>query len=370
MEPPYKYPKPIPPLERVREDGLALRNMRELNDNHEIVMAAVRQNGNAIAYASDNLKRTREIILAALKTDDVFKLLPPDIRANREYLLRAVATHSPQFYQNLQPAALRNDDEVVMAYISGIENATSSKKKFRDVPPQFRSNPRFVLAAANRLSDSLSDVTDPTLLVNRNFAINCIQANWGTLRYFPAFQDDTEVVSQAIAIDGIALRDASPRLKQDREFVIRAIRQNSQALYYADNVLKNDEAIVRLAMEEYPYAILYTSEQFQREHHELIRNAMIRKPDIWYSLPPFYQQDISILQLIPPRHRTEQQKELLRKGTDVFNITRKVTGVQPRIASRIQQMLGTNPRMPGGTRKNRKKKEKKKINKKITGSVA
>jgi hypothetical protein len=337
--------------------------MRELNDNPEIVMAAVKQNGNAIAYASDNLKRTREIILAALKTDDVFKILPPDIRANREYLLRAVTTHSPQFYQNLQPAALRNDDDVVMAYISGIENATSSKKKFRDVPPQFRSNPKFVLAAATRLSDSLVDVTDPTLLVNRNFAINCIQANWGTLRYFPAFQDDKEVVSQAIAINGIALRNASPRLKQDREFVIRAIRQNSQALYSASDELKNDEAIVRLAMEEYPYAILYTTHHFQREHPELIRHAMLRKPDIWYSLPLFYQQDVSILQLIPPEQRSEQQKELLRKGTDVVNVTRRVTGLPPRVTSRIQQMLGPNPRMPGGT-KRKKTKRIKTINKK------
>ena len=205
------------------------------------------------------------------------------------------------------------------------------------------------------MADSLAD-SDPALLVNKEFAINCLRANWSTLKYFPTFQDDIDVVSQAVAIDGRAIQFASPRLKQDRALVLSAIRQNSQALFFIDDVLKNDEPIVRVAMERYPQAILYTTDLFKTQHPELVRHAMLRDSSILYHLPIVYQRDISILQLIPPEQRTPEQKRLLREGTDVFNVVRRLQH-PPRVALHVQRMLGTNPKL-GGTKRNKKRNRK------------
>ena len=136
MERPSKFAKSLSDLAKVREDGLVLRNMPHVQNNPEIVMEAVRQNGVAIRYASRELQQNHAIIMAALRTDGVFQIMP-DIQANREYLLTAVTTHSPQFYRDL-PAAFHNDEEVVMAYISGIENATSSKKNLEMFHPNLK----------------------------------------------------------------------------------------------------------------------------------------------------------------------------------------------------------------------------------------
>jgi hypothetical protein len=351
MERPAKYLKPLTELERVQEDGLALRNMPpSIQDNPEIVMAAVRNNGNAIRYASENLQRNREIILTALRTPGVFRLLLPEIQDNREFLLAAVKTHNPQFFHQLPPE-LQNDEEVVMAYISGIENADSSIKKFAHVPDQFKNNPRVVLAAVSKLSTSLHDA-NPALLQDKEFAINCVHANFNSLQYLPAFQDDNDVMLEAISIDGRAIKYASDRIKKDREFVVRAVRQTGRALYYIDESLKNDEAIVRVAMETQPFAIVYTSEQFQRQHYELVRHAVIRDFNILYYLP-LYHQDISLLQLIPPNRRTKQQKEILRDKGNVVKALGKVGYPLP-VTHKIQQMLG------GKIKKKRKTKNRKK----------
>jgi hypothetical protein len=276
----------------------------------------------------------------------------PDIQREREFLLTAVKTHSPQFFQQLSPA-LQNEEEVVMAYVSGIENSDSSKKKLRDVPVQFKSNPRVVLAAVAKLSNSVQDA-NPVLL-DKEFAINCVRANFNALQYLPAFQDDNDVVLQAISIDGRAIRHASDRIKRDRTVGMHAVRQTGRALYYLDESLKNNEEIVRVAIETFPEAIIHTSEKFQNDNRALVRRAIMLDYNVLRYLP-IYKEDIAMLQLIPPERRTEEQKSILREKESVAKAMRKV-GYHPIVSHKIQHMLGTNRPM-GGTRKKKRKNNK------------
>ena len=83
-------------LEAVKEDGTKLENAsEELRADREVVMAAVRNNGEqSLEFASDNLKGDKEVVLAAVKerstaldfADDSLKNDPEFMKEVEQYL--------------------------------------------------------------------------------------------------------------------------------------------------------------------------------------------------------------------------------------------------------------------------------------------
>ena len=73
------------------------------------------------------------------------------------------------------------------------------------------------------------------------------------------FQNDKEIVYEAIEQNGCALQYTNSILRNDREFVIKAIKQNGWALAYASIDLQNDITIVKKAIKDYPYALQHAS---------------------------------------------------------------------------------------------------------------
>ena len=62
-----------------------------LKRDSEIVMAAVKQNGNALEFASEDLQKDREIVMAAVKQNGwVLKDASEDLRRDREIVMAAV----------------------------------------------------------------------------------------------------------------------------------------------------------------------------------------------------------------------------------------------------------------------------------------
>jgi hypothetical protein len=155
--------------------------MPELQNNPEIVMAAVKQNGMAIRFAYEELQENLEIVLAAVRTPGVFQMIYPAIRRNKQVLLIAVVVNTSEVYENL-PRDLKEDEEVVMAYISGTKQYYK-EERLRRVPEEFKRNPR-------GYSYSL-EFANPELLPNRE----CAHINGAILQYLPKFQDDKEIVS-------------------------------------------------------------------------------------------------------------------------------------------------------------------------------
>ena len=53
----------------VSNDGLDLENFEELQDDDDVVMAAVKNNGGALQFASERLRADKDIVIAAVKND-------------------------------------------------------------------------------------------------------------------------------------------------------------------------------------------------------------------------------------------------------------------------------------------------------------
>ena len=94
----------------------------ELCADKEVVLATVEQEGNMLEFASDTLRADREVVLAAVKQDgNALEWASDALRANREVLLAAVE----QNYWALTYAAdeLCADKEVVLAAVKQNGNA-------------------------------------------------------------------------------------------------------------------------------------------------------------------------------------------------------------------------------------------------------
>jgi hypothetical protein len=101
----------------VKQDGYALQYAsEELRGNEEIVLAAVKQNGCALWYASEELRGNEEIVLAAVKQEGhALKYASEELRGNEEIVLAAVKQNGCALQYGSEE--LRGNEEIVLAAV-------------------------------------------------------------------------------------------------------------------------------------------------------------------------------------------------------------------------------------------------------------
>ena len=180
------------------------RNLLEAD--REVVLAAVKQNGWAIQYASVQLKADREVVLAAVKQNGLaLNYASVELRADREVVLAAV-----------------EEDGWALKYASA----------------ELRADREVVLAA------------------DREVVLTAVKRNGWALDYASVeLQADRDVVLAAVKQDGRALEYASVELQADREVVLAAVQQDGYALNYASFELKADREIREAASKQSAHAV-------------------------------------------------------------------------------------------------------------------
>ena len=101
----------------VKEDGNALEYADEsLKKDKEIVMAAVKQDGYALQYADESLKKDREIVLAAVKQNcDALEYADESLKKNKEIVMAAVKQDGRAL--EYADESLKKNKEIVMAAV-------------------------------------------------------------------------------------------------------------------------------------------------------------------------------------------------------------------------------------------------------------
>ena len=178
------------------------------------VLAAVKQNGLALEYASDTLKNHRQIVLAA-------------VRQHGSALYHASET-------------LKNNHQIVLAAVTQngwmLEHASEKLKNDRQI----------VLAAVTQNGRALGHASD-TLKKDRNFVLAAVTQNFWVLEYASGkLKNNRQIVLAAVRQHGSALYHVSEKLKNDRQIVLAAVTQNGSALYHASDTLQNDSILKRL----------------------------------------------------------------------------------------------------------------------------
>jgi hypothetical protein len=128
-------------------------------------MAAVQQNGLALEYALNVMKRDREVVLAALhQTRDAIQFASDMLKYDRHFLLEAVQQNGLVLVY--VPGPLK-DREMVMA-------AVQQNGKSLEYAPAFRADPEVACAAMMNTPDALPFV-DKSLDNNYEFLKCMIQ---------------------------------------------------------------------------------------------------------------------------------------------------------------------------------------------------
>jgi hypothetical protein len=224
-------------LAAVRQNGRALQYASaELRGNRDFILAAVTQNGYALEFASAKLRADREVVLAAVRQNGyALQDASAELRGNRDFILAAVRQN--RYALQFASDQLRGNRDFILAAVT--QNGYALQYASRAL----RGNRGVVLAAVRQNGRALQ-FASAELSADRGFVLAAVAQNGEALPFAPQFQGDREVVLAAIRQNGLALQYASRELRADMAVVLAAVKQNGRALKFALGGLWQDREFV------------------------------------------------------------------------------------------------------------------------------
>lgn len=250
-------------------------------DNRDFVLEAVKNKdaGYQILFASDRLKKDREIAIEALCSDHLaWTYIKDEFKNDKNYLIE-VLPRNPYILANVLPEFKDDKDLVLLAVKTNgyvLEYASDRLKNDREV----------VLAAIDSEPKSLW-MASQAMQENVQVCLGAINKNGVVLEYLPdSMKDNKSVVLAALNSNPAMYEHVSTRLKSDsgilnyimnnnvnmfkftpKEFrsdkdnLLDSISKNGLNLRYATFEHKNDPSIVLLAVEQNKEALKYASKE-------------------------------------------------------------------------------------------------------------
>lgn len=289
---------------------IALRFMNEHERSDKaIVLAAVKQRGVSLYYASDELKQDIEVVEAAILQDPLaWNFIAPDLKSNRSFILRMASKEATTLY--FADIPLKDDQEIVEAAISldpfSLAYAGDSSKGNRNIVTKAYKNRTSALQFAKRSLRGDKDFMLPLILENPyafrfasldmrsdyNFVKKLMQSAGRALEYAsPELRANREIVSLAIQNFRWAFEYASESLRDDKEFVLEILNYSGQSLRYVSDRLKNDNEVITKALTNYRWALEYLTPEAQKDFLHF-KSDISNTTNKVYPLPDFERKII------------------------------------------------------------------------------
>jgi len=211
-----------------------LRYLAALQDDKEIVKAAVLANPRNLEYASETLKGDEEIVMAAVAQEGYGHMIDhasPLVKTNDEVV----------------KAAVQSSGWDVLRYVSEI-----------------MKNPKFVEEMLQ--IDGRAIMHAPDLWSNTEFMTKAVSYHGLAYTLMPTPTWDHDLALQALKTEPKAFEWM---LQVEKPFAIQAMDANGLALEYASEEFKDDFEVVRAAVINNPLAFQYASKT-QKANPELI----------------------------------------------------------------------------------------------------
>jgi len=269
-------------LEAMKQNGLALQYVsNEFKNDPSIVLEAVKQNGHALEYTPDELKGRPSIVLEAVKQNGLALGYASNELKNDEILvLKAVEEDGNALtYASIE---LKNNPNIVLIAVKQTDNALkyASDKLKNDhdiVLEAVKLNIRTLSYASKELKN------DPNYILELmkecgNDAVHYASylARRAIVNGYPLIEEtfDENIVLEAVKQNGLALQHASNELKSSYKFILEAVKQNPVALLHASSELqKNTNLIIEAACSSQPHSPRWLLSC--RHHYQTIRDVLI-----------------------------------------------------------------------------------------------
>lgn len=246
----------------VRARGMSLQWAPPcVRDDVETVLAAIARDASDLRFASIRLRRSREVVLKAIKSEEVngTRTIPViawaigGLTQEREVAIQAVKANG---HSLLFTPKYRDDEEVVL------EALRANGDSFKWVSCRLSSDRNMVRAA---ISSARSLFPIPKQYAyDREIMLQAIDKNGIALHLAPSYlRDDDEVVSRAVTSVGLSLMFASRRLQECRDVVMIAVSSNGLGLKFACKTLRRDPEVVLTAIRNDFRALLYADPDLQ-----------------------------------------------------------------------------------------------------------
>lgn len=192
----------------------------KFTNNREIVLQAVKYNGENLAYASERFKNDKEIVLAAVSNKgSTLKYASEGLKKDKEVVIEAI-----------------KNDYTALEFIdkSLLEDST-------------------IIWNAISINGEALLYFDPKLRKDRQLILTAVSSNGLAYKYIDtSLINDQEILRYAISNNGLALQFATDSLKSDREIVFTAIQKTNPSdnvFQYADKKFMNDKELVLMTID-------------------------------------------------------------------------------------------------------------------------
>ncbi|MGR3912318.1 MAG: DUF4116 domain-containing protein [Candidatus Rhabdochlamydia sp.] len=272
----YEMPNIPKQLAIVQKDGLALERASEaLKNNKQIVLAAVKNNWQALKYANDKLKDDPDVVLAAIeKSGYALEYASARLKNDKEFILPILKKHDWTF----EFISDELKDDLNIARIVLEEDGWA----LQYVSERLKKDKPFILNTLERVEDGLEYVSE-AFQDDLDIVLLSIKKSGREFRYASErLRNDPTIVLTAVKGYGEALEHASTRLKNDREFVLTAMKIDGSGLKHVSETLKNDPEIVLAAVKTSLGAFKYASEELKNNREFALKAIQEHESSFYY----------------------------------------------------------------------------------------
>ena len=295
-------------LAAVAQNGCALAYVSPELKDRNVVLVAVKQNGCAFQYADDQFKNDRDIALVAL-TEYGLQLseVGAELQDNFDVVLAAVRSANQEPSQGPRGHAypfaserLRANREVLLAAIAEPGSLVTCDEDFTDdrrrddpaqnalsgiMPDEFWSDREVVIALVKRSGYAL-EFASVALRGDAEVVELAIRKSSTAYEYASEeLRKRRDLALLAVQGKGFMLRHVPASLRGDRAVVLAAVQQTGNALQFAPWLLKADRALVIAAIQQDGRALQYASEALQGDKDLVLVAVQQRGEALKYASP-------------------------------------------------------------------------------------
>lgn len=212
----------------------------------EVVLAAVKRDGRALMYASDELRDDRCVVRAAVEMSPIaLSYASEKLRHDSEFMMDVIEANPHAFA--FAPDALRDDRTFVFNALA----RTHSSIVLMCASDRLRCDRDMVMHVIDSLCDEdVIMALMETWWDDLEVLLVAVYTFPGLLKYAPErVRHDRDTVLAAVRVEGCALSGVPDEFRDDREIVLAAVSNFGGALEYASETLRADREIVLAAVE-------------------------------------------------------------------------------------------------------------------------
>ncbi len=225
-----------------------------LSQDKAFMLAAVKQNGFNLQYASDALRSDRDVVLAAvMQCPAAFQYASFELQKDKTILLE-LAKQNIRVIKHF-PQAMLDEKDVMITVIEQHSEALAQR-----YPVELRGDKTFMLTAVKQ-DEWVILLASETLQGDIEFILEAAALNVTAIKFFPmGVREDKKVMLALTMLNINAVQYASEVLKGDKDFMLEACKRSFRLLAYASEALKGDKDFMLEAYKHNEDALLYAPE--------------------------------------------------------------------------------------------------------------